>query len=282
MIYWTVMAVLGLIAFGVIGWVGIIIYAAIATIFEKEPKPAKVTGSYDRRPARDKAPTRVDYGNGLRLGRYTAGVYGDALRQVDGGKKNIFSRLVITYADAQEDLTARTIDVQSYTLAATPDGEIVPFNLTAFCELRQAQRNFRADRILLAADGATGSDLADLLGALKTAPNTVSFDRKTAIVQNVTTGDVEMEYQFRAPNFKRVKVRPTQIGYTEQAIGNNRECCLLFIDGMIEGKDTPQRFKLDRIQATYSVDGGEEITNLAAFFLPKKPSRASVPLTVNH
>lgn len=277
MIYWTVMAVLGLIAFGVIGWVGIIIYAAVATIFEKDPKQTKVTGTYDRRPARDKAPMRVDYGNGLRLGRYTAGVYGDALTQVDGGKKNIFSRLVITYADAQEDLTARTIDVQSFTLAATPDGEIVPFNLTAFCELRQAQRNFRADRILLAADGATGNDLADLLGTLKTAPNTVSFDRKTAIVQNVITGDVEIEYQFRAPNFKRVKVRPTQIGYTEQAKGNNRERCLLFVDGMMEGKSTPQRFKLDRIQAAFNVENGAEITNLAAFFLQKKPAQASVP-----
>lgn len=277
MIYWTVMAVLGLIAFGVIGWVGIIIYAAVATIFEKDPKQTKVTGTYDRRPARDKAPMRVDYGNGLRLGRYTAGVYGDALTQVDGGKKNIFSRLVITYADAQEDLTARTIDVQSFTLAATPDGEIVPFNLTAFCELRQAQRNFRADRILLAADGATGNDLADLLGTLKTAPNTVSFDRKTAIVQNVTTDDVEIEYQFRAPNFKRVKVRPTQIGYTEQAKGNNRERCLLFVDGMMEGKSTPQRFKLDRIQAAFNVENGAEITNLAAFFLQKKPAQASVP-----
>lgn len=277
MIYWTVMAILGLVAFGVIGWIGIILYVAVTTIFGKETKQTKVTGSYDRRPARDKAPIRVDYGNGMRLGRYTAGAYGDALTQVDGGKKNIFSRLVITYADAREDLTARIIDVQSFTLAATPDGEIVPFNLTAFCELRQAQRNFRADRILLAADGPTGKDLSDLLGALQTAPNTVSFDRKTAILQKVATDEVEIEYQFRAPNFKRVKVRPTQIGYTEHARGNDRERALLFIDGMMEGKDTPQRFKVDRIQSTYRADSGTEITNLAAFFLQKKAPQASVP-----
>jgi hypothetical protein len=272
MIYWTVMAVLGLVAFGVIGWVCIIIYAVVATIFEKEPKPEKVTGSYERPPPRDKASQQIDYGNGMRLGRYTAGAYGDALIQVDGGKKNIFSRLVITYADAREDLTARIIDVQSYTLAATGDGEIVPFSLSAFCELRQAQRNFRADRILLAVDGETGNNLPDLLKALETAPDTVSFDRKTAILMNVATAELEMDYQFRAPNFKRVKIQPTQIGYTEQAHGNGRERTLLFIDGIMEGKDTPQRFKLDRIQSSHLADSGMEITNLAAFFLQKEPS----------
>lgn len=264
------MAVLGLIALGAIGWIGVIIYAAVATIFGKKPETAEITDTYQQRSTRDKTPLRVDYGNGMRLGRYTAGAYGDALTRVDGGKTNIFSRLVITYADAREELTARIIEVESYTVAATTDGEIVPFSLNAFCELRQAQRNFRADRILLAADGETGNELPDLLKKLETAPNTVNFDRKTAILMNVETAKLEMDYQFRAPNFKRVKIQPTEVGYTEQGRGNSRELTLLFIGGIMEGKDTPQRFKLDRIQSISLADSGNEITNLGEFFLQKE------------
>jgi hypothetical protein len=213
------------------------------------------------------------------LGRFTAGAYDNALTMAPGGRRNIFCRLVIAYVDAQSEITTRIIDVQSYSVATTPDGEIVPLYLDAFCELRQGKRQFRADRIIecALADSEGDGDVTDLLGVLQKAPDTVTFDRKTTILMPVTKDAITIDYQFRAPTFKRVTITPAVVGYTEQSIGQQRITTLAFIDAFAEGKTTSQRFRADRIQNVWTADDNSPIQDLASFLLKPQARRTSVP-----
>lgn len=96
-----------------------------------------------------------------RLGRYTDGVVDD-LAIGAGGKDSIRIPLHISYLGGSGTPTDRNIDVLSYTLGWTPTHVVVPLYLTAFCHLRNAQRMFRADRILDAYDPETGEEIQDL------------------------------------------------------------------------------------------------------------------------
>ncbi|MFT9016437.1 MAG: hypothetical protein ABF990_11965 [Acetobacter sp.] len=266
MLYTIVIAIIALIGLAAVSWVGMILYAVFSALFGKEDTP-KVTVTREPKQASVPRRPRVDYGNGMHLGRYTAGAYDQALTPAVGGRTGIFCRLAIAYADARDDMTTRVIDVTSFTVASTPDGEVVPLNLEAFCELRQAKRNFRADRILECAMANTGEDVTDLMSSLSAAPQTVSFDRKTAILRNVTLPAVVLDYQFRAPTFKRVTITPETVGYSEQSTGGNREWALLFIDGVAEGKTETQRFKADRIQQAWIAEHEAGIDDMTRFFL---------------
>ncbi|MBO1325291.1 hypothetical protein K2X14_07805 [Acetobacter sp. TBRC 12305] len=266
MLYTIVVAIIVLIGVAAISWVGMILYAVFSALFEKD-HDVKVTVAGSRKQAVAPRPQRIDYGNGMRLGRYTAGAYGDALTLAAGGRSEMFCRLVIAYADAKEDVTSRIIDVMAFSTAATPDGEVVPYNLEAFCELRKAKRNFRADRILECAIANTGEGVSDLMSVLLSAPQTVAFERKTAILHTVDLPPVILEYQFRAPTFKRVTVKPEVIGYSEESNGDHRNWTLLFVDGMMEGKTERQRFKAERIQQVWIADHEAGIDDMSRFFL---------------
>ena len=266
MLYTIVVAIIALIGLAAISWVGMILYAVFSTLFGKEDK-VKVTVSGSTKQAVSPRRQRVDYGNGMRLGRYTAGAYGDTLTLAVGGRSEIFCRLVIAYADAKEDVTSRVIDVTAFSTAATPDGEVVPYNLEAYCELRQAKRNFRADRILECAMANTGEDVSDLMSVLLAAPQTASFERKAAILHTVDLPPITLEYQFRAPTFKRITVKPETVGYSEQSNGDRREWKLLFIDVVMEGKAESQRCKADRIQRVWAADHEAGIDDMSRFFL---------------
>lgn len=96
-----------------------------------------------------------------RLGRYTAGVVDD-LTVGAGRTDSIRIPLHISYLGGSGMPTDRNIDVLSYTLGWTPTHVVVPLYLIAFCRLRNAQRMFRADRILDAYDPETGEEIQDL------------------------------------------------------------------------------------------------------------------------
>lgn len=209
------------------------------------------------------------------LGRYTAGAYDNELTMAAGGRTNIFCRLAIGYVDGKDEVTARIIDVLNYSVAATPDGEIVPFYLEAFCEMRQAKRTFRADRIVECSD--EDREVTDLLGILQNAPSTVVFNRKTTIIQPVSMPPITIDYQFRAPNFKRVTINPVVVGYTEQTVGKNRTKTIVFIDAIAEGKTTSQRFSIERIQGIWRTDDNQPVQDLATLLLVHAPKPMSVP-----
>ncbi|KAA8387062.1 hypothetical protein FOH24_07140 [Acetobacter tropicalis] len=204
-------------------------------------------------------------------GRFTAGFSGDDLRPTEGGRNNMYCRLVVGYADAKSDVTSRIIDVQAFTVAATPDGEVVPYNLDAYCELRKAQRNFRADRIVeckLADAEDAESDVKDLMATLMAAPATTICDNQTAIIRPIAMPDLVLDYMFRTPNYRRVNIRPVSFGYTERSRGNRRERTLLFIDGIAEGKTQQQRFRTERIKSVWQAGHENPEGNIAALFLP--------------
>lgn len=204
------------------------------------------------------------------LGRYTAGFSGDTLTPTDGGRSHMYCRLAIGYADAKNAVTTRVIDVLSFTVAATPDGEVVAHHLTAYCEMRKAQRNFRADRIVechTAEANDDASSVKDLLSTLMAAPETTAFDNQMAILHPVTMADLVLDYMARSPNYKRITIQPVACGYMEKSRGNLREKTILFIDGIAEGKSQQQRFKIDRIRTIWMAGSDEPVTNIAGLFL---------------
>ncbi|WP_133058364.1 hypothetical protein [Acetobacter cibinongensis] len=206
------------------------------------------------------------------LGRCTAGYFDHSLRLTMGGQSNIYCRLGIAYVDAKNEISRRIIDITSYSVAATPDGEVVPYNLEAFCELRQAKRNFRADRIIQCADVESGLDITDLMGTLRAAPHTAQFDRKMAILRPISCGSIVVDYQFRAPNYKRTNITPTTVGYQEHSTGQFRTKTLLFVEGYIDGKDSPQRLRADRISGAWTFPNEAPIPDLAAHLFHAPPS----------
>ncbi|ARW48710.1 hypothetical protein [Acetobacter pasteurianus] len=211
----------------------------------------------------------------FRLGRYTAGVQEADLSPTMGGRCDIFCRLTIGYLDAKNDFTIRNIDVLNYTVAATPDGEIVPYYLMAFCEMRQAKRTFRADRILECSTENRKVD--DLLGVLQKAPESTVFDRKITILQPVTVPAIIIEYQFRAPKFQRITVRSDVVGYTEQKVKTNYIKNMVFIEGRVDEKDDDKLLKADRIQNAWRADNNEPIQDLQSFLLGPQRKPMSVP-----
>lgn len=200
------------------------------------------------------------------LGRYTGGAWGESLTLAVGGRDNIYCRLVIAYNDAKDDLSARIIDVTSFTVAHTPDGEIVPYNLSAFCELRQAQRNFRADRII-ECHTEDDTEVVDLMGTLLAAPESVKFEGKTTILKPLKIGTIDIDYQFRAPNFRRVTITPINAAYQEKTVGQMLNKTLVFIEGFTEEKLEPQRFRISRLRGAWLPDGQTPITDLATYLL---------------
>ncbi|MBS1014466.1 hypothetical protein [Acetobacter persici] len=206
-------------------------------------------------------------------GRYTGGFAEDDLTPVEGGRSNMYCRLGIGYADAKGAITSRIIEVLSYTVAATPDGEVVAYQLDAYCEMRKADRLFRADRIVechLADTDSADTEVKDLLATLRDAPATTVCDDQRAILHPVSMPGLEIEYMFRTPNFRRVTIQPTAFGYTERSRGKLREKTLLFIDGIAEGKTKPQRFKIDRINAAWRIGADKAEPSIAALFLQER------------
>lgn len=236
------------------GGIALSILGAIGRYMEKA-KPASGT--------RKKA---VKSKSNVPLGRYTGGAWGDSLTWTIGGRENIYCRLVIAYNDTKDDMTARVIDVTSFTVAHTPDGEIVPYNLSAFCELRQAKRNFRADRIIECHTEAD-AEVTDLMGTLLEAPESVKFEGKTTILKPLKIGTMDIDYQFRAPNFRRVTITPINAAYQEKTVGQMRNKTLVFIEGFTEDKIEPQRFRISKLRGAWLQDGQTPITDLATYLL---------------
>lgn len=238
------------------------ILGVLGAIGQMLGKPAK-TSTPEKKAPLAKTPA-------IPQGRYTGGFAEDALTPTEGGRTNMYCRLVIGYADAKGAITSRIIDVLSYTVAATPDGEVVAYQLAAYCEMRKDERLFRADRIVechLAETDAADTEVKDLLATLREAPATTICDDQRAILHPVTMQDLVIEYMFRTPNYRRVTIQPTAFGYTERSRGSLREKTLLFIDGIAEGKMKPQRFKIDRIKAAWRIGADEAEPSIAALFL---------------
>lgn len=238
-------------------WIGGVL-GILGTIGRLMVRPAKPGSAPGKTPA-------------IPQGRYTGGFTEDDLTQTDGGRSNMYCRLVIGYADANSAVTSRIIDVLAFTVAATPDGEVVPYLLDAYCEMRRDQRHFRADRIVechLAEADEGETEVKDLLATLMAAPATTVCDDQTAIVQPVSMPDLVLDYMFRTPTYKRVTVQPVAFGYTERSRGNRRERTLLFIDAVAEGKTKQQRFKTDRIRTVWQAGHEDAETNIASLFLP--------------
>lgn len=240
------------------GGIALTILGAIGQYMGK----AKPTGG----PSKKAIKQPVKEKSNVPLGRFTCGAHSDSLTETIGGRQNIYCRLVIGYIDAKDDITSRIIDITSFTVAHTPDGEIVPCYLSAFCELRQAKRNFRADRII-ECNTAEGAEVTDLMGTLMAAPQSMRFEGKTTILKPLQIGTMDIEYQFRAPNFRRVTITPTKAAYQEMTVGQMRTKTLVFIEGFTEDKAELQRFRIARLRAAWLPDGQTPITDLASYLL---------------